>query len=165
MTDLESREHRMSRVDRARSKIGEILEEPPTHIAGVVGFLSSTEREGRWLMPRHLRALAVLGSVELDLRDALIEVGVSVIEVAAVLGSVKITVPPEIAIECNGDAFLGNFTLKYKGRVNTAIASRERTIRVMGTAYGASVSVIVQGPEEDVFTRLGRNFGLTRGDK
>ena len=133
-------------------------------VTGIVSFLSSTEREGRWALPRHLRALAVLGNVEIDLRDAVIGIGVSVIEAVAVLGNVEILVPPEIAVECDGDAILGNFTLKYQGRVNTAVANRERTIRVTGTAYAASVSVIVKGPDEDVLTRLGRNLGLKRGE-
>ena len=132
-------------------------------VTGIVSFLSSTEREGRWPLPRHLRALAVLGNVEIDLRDAVIGVGLSIIEAVAVLGNVEILVPPEIAVECDGDAFLGNFTLKYQGRVNTAIANRERIVRVTGTAYAASVSVIVKGPDEDVLTKLGRNLGLKRG--
>ena len=66
-------------------------------------------------------------------------------------------------MECDGDAFLGNFTLKYQGRVNTAAATRERTIRVTGTAYAASVSVIVKGPDEDVLTKLGRIVGRDQG--
>ena len=132
-------------------------------VTGIVSFLSSTEREGRWALPRHLRALAVLGNVEIDLRDAVIGIGISVIEAVAVLGNVEILVPPEIAVECDGDAFLGNFTLKYQGRVNTAVANRERTIRVTGTAYAASVSVIVKGPDEDVLTKLGRIVGRDQG--
>jgi hypothetical protein len=137
----------------------ELRPERNSPVTGIVSFLSSTEREGRWALPRHLRALAVLGNVEIDLRDAVIGVGVSVIEAVAVLGNVEILVPPEIAVECDGDAFLGNFTLKYAGRVNTAVANRERIIRVTGTAYAASVSVIVKGPSEDVLTKLGRIVG------
>jgi hypothetical protein len=132
-------------------------------VTGIVSFLSSTEREGRWALPRHLRVVAVLGNVEIDLRDAVVGVGLSVIEAVAVLGNVEILVPPEIAVECEGDAFLGNFTLKYAGRVNTAVANRERTIRVTGTAYAASVSVTVKGPDEDVLTKLGRIVGRDQG--
>ena len=141
----------------------ELRPDTTSPVTGIVSFLSSTEREGRWALPRHLRALAVLGNVEIDLRDAVIEVGLSVIEAVAVLGNVEILVPPEIAVECDGDAFLGNFTLKYQGRVNTAMANRERTIRVTGTAYAASVSVTVKGPDEDVLTKLGRIVGRDQG--
>ena len=55
-------------------------EEPPLDpSSGLVSFLSSTERQGPWQMPRRMRALAVLGNIELDLRDAEIAYGVSVI--------------------------------------------------------------------------------------
>ena|SRR2546423_4543183 len=131
-------------------------------VTGVMAFLSSTEREGRWELPRHLRALAVLGNVELDLRDAIVGVGLYVIEAVAVFGNVEITVPPELHVECDGDALLGTFTLKYEGRVNTAAASQERTIRVTGSAYAAAVTVRVKGPDEDVLSKIGRNLGFQR---
>jgi predicted membrane protein len=127
-----------------------------------VSFLSSTERDGHWELPRHVRALAVLGNVELDLREAIVGVGLYVIEAVAVLGNVEITVPPELHVECDGEALMGSFTLKYEGRVNTAAPRRETTIRVTGTAYVASVSVRVKGPDEDVLSRIGRNLGFKR---
>jgi hypothetical protein len=131
-------------------------------VTGIVAFLSSTEREGRWELPRHLRALAVLGNVELDLREAIVGVGLYVIEAVAVLGNVEITVPPEMHVECDGEALMGSFTLQYEGRVNTSAASREHTIRVTGTAYAASVTVRVKGPDEDVLSKIGRNLGFKR---
>jgi len=162
MRDLES-EHQQTGdagLDRRFAAGGLVTHSPP--VTGVVAFLSSSEREGIWELPRHLRALAVLGNVELDLRNAIVGVGVSVIEAVAVLGNVEITVPPEIAVECDGDALLGSFTLQYEGRVNTAVASRERAVRVTGTAYLASVTVRVKGPDEDMLTRLGRNLVAKR---
>lgn len=134
---------------------------PETSRGGVVAFLSSTEREGRWELPRHFRALAVLGNVELDLRDADIGLGVSVIEAVAVMGNIEITVPPDVAVECDGDSLLGSFTLKYKGRVNTAAATGDRTVRITGTAYASSVEISVKGPDEGMLTRL-RKINLKR---
>ena len=136
--------------------------EQTSPITGIVSFLSSTEREGHWELPRHLRALAVLGNVELDLREAIVGVGLYVIEAVAVLGNVEIIVPPELHVDCDGEALIGSFTLQYEGRVNTAAARRETTIRVTGTAYAASVSVRVKGPDEDVLSRIGRNLGFKR---
>jgi hypothetical protein len=116
-------------------------------MSGVVSFLSSTEKEGRWQLPRKFRALAVLGNVELDLRDADIGYGLSTIEAVAVLGNVEITVPPEISVDCDGDSLLGTFTLKYNKRVSPAMALGERTIRVTGSAYMGSVTIIVKRPK------------------
>jgi hypothetical protein len=130
--------------------------------SGIVSFLSSTERQGSWQLPRRMRALAVLGNIELDLREAEIGFGVSVIEAVSVLGNIEVTVPPNVAVECEGEALLGNFTVQYEGRVNTALANRDRTIRITGNAYLASVTVKVKGPDEDMLSRLGRTFGRHR---
>jgi predicted membrane protein len=101
-----------------------------------------------------------MGNVELDLRAAEIGYGASVIEAVAVCGNVEITIPPEIAVECDGDSFLGTFTLKYVGRANPA-ASREKMVRVTGSAYGGAVTVNVKGPDEALLTRIGRNLGIS----
>src|SRR6266568_3739346 len=134
MADFKAEDHRLSNPaePRPRDYTGwrdQDRESPPSYrdqgqqvvpdsksTSGVVSFLSSTEREGRWQLPRRFRALAVMGNVELDLRAAEIGYGLSVIEAVAVMGNVEITVPPEIAVECDGDSFLGTFTLKYHGR-------------------------------------------------
>ena len=128
---------------------------------GVVSFLSSNEREGRWELPRHFRALAVLGNVELDLRDAVIGIGVSVIEAVAVLGNIEITVPPDVTVESDGDSLLGSFVVKYKGRVSGAEAIGLRTVRITGTAYASSIEITVKGPDEGLLKRL-RKMSLKR---
>jgi hypothetical protein len=131
-------------------------------MSGVVSFMSSNERQGRWELPRRFRALAVMGNVELDLREAQVGYGVSLIEAVAVMGNIEITVPPEIAVECDGDSLLGTFTLKYEARVNSSMASGERTVRVTGTAYAGAVSVVVKGPDQAMLVRIARSLGLRR---
>src|SRR5687768_12503517 len=121
---------------------------------GVVSFLSSNEREGRWELARHFRALAVFGNIELDLRDALIGVGVSVIEAVAVMGNIEITVPPNVTVESDGDSLLGSFVVKYKGRLTGAEADGLRTVRITGTAYAGSIEICVKGPDEGLLKRL-----------
>jgi hypothetical protein len=134
---------------------------PETARGGVVSFLSSNERNGRWELPRHFRALAVVGSVELDLRDAVIGIGVSVIEAVAVMGNIEITVPPDVAVESEGDSLLGTFVLKYKGPVSAASATGLRTVRIIGTAYMSSVEIIVKGPDEGMLKKF-RKMNLKR---
>jgi hypothetical protein len=148
-------------MEPPRSGASEGLATDSRSMSGVVSFLGSSEREGHWQLPRRFRALAVLGNVELDLRAAEISYGVSVIEAVAVFGNVEITVPPEIAVECDGDSFLGSFTLKYIGRADPA-TSRERLVRVTGSAYAGAVTVNVKGPDEALLTRIGRNLGISQ---
>ena len=134
---------------------------PETARGGVVSFLSSNEREGRWELPRHFRALAVLGNVELDLRDAVIGIGVSFIEAVAVMGNIEIIVPPDVAVESDGDSLLGSFVVKYKGNATPAAANGLRVVRITGTAYAASVEIIVKGPDVGMLKRL-RKMNLKR---
>jgi hypothetical protein len=116
----------------------------PKSMSGVVSFLSSNEKEGGWELPRKFRALAVLGNVELDLRDARIGYGLSTIETVAVLGNIEIIVPPEIAVDCDGDSLMGSFTLKYNKRTSPSMATGERVIRVIGSAFVGAVTVTVK---------------------
>lgn len=71
-------------------------------------ILGSVERRGQ-LAARASGALAVLGSVVIDLRDVSMPPGVSTLEVSAVLGSVEIIVPPNLAVESAGASILGSF--------------------------------------------------------
>jgi hypothetical protein len=128
--------------------------------SGVVSFLSSNEREGRWHLPRRFRALAVMGNVELDLRAAEIGYGLSVIEAVAVMGNIEITISPDITVESDGDTLLGTFVLKYDGRANPAAANRDKVVRVTGTAYLSAVTIHVKGPDEKLLARLGRTLGF-----
>jgi predicted membrane protein len=103
----------------------------------------------------------VLGNVELDLRDAVIGIGVSFIEAVAVMGNIEITVPPDVAVESDGDTLLGSFVVKYKGGVTPGAATGLRTVRITGTAYAASVEISVKGPDEGMLSKF-RKMNLKR---
>ena len=132
----------------------------PPQSAGVVSFLSSNERDGKWDLPRHFRALAVLGNVELDLREAEIGFGVSIIEAVAVMGNIEITVPPDVAVESEGDSLLGSFAVKYAKGVSAGTATGYKKLRITGTAYAANVEIHVKGPDEPMGARIRRTLGL-----
>jgi hypothetical protein len=139
---------------------GQQLVPHPRSTSGVVSFLSSHEREGRWELPRHFRALAVMGNVELDLREAVIGIGVSLIEAVAVMGNIEITVPPDVAVESDGDSLLGSFVVKYKGSASPSAATGLKKIRITGTAYLANVEITVKGPSEKMLARIQRTLGF-----
>ena len=89
---------------------------------GIVVFWSSTKREGRWTLPRTMRVASIMGSAELDLREAEIGEGVSEIEVMAVFGSVEIFVPVGVRVEVVGEAMMGSFELRMSGDVLDPLA-------------------------------------------
>jgi predicted membrane protein len=103
----------------------------------------------------------VFGNIELDLRDAVIGSGVSVIEAVAVMGNIEITIPPDVTVESDGDSLLGSFVVKYKGRLTGTEPTGVRTVRITGTAYAASIEITVKGPDEGLLKRL-RRMSLKR---
>jgi cell wall-active antibiotic response 4TMS protein YvqF len=161
MSDFKSSDQRLSDQSGAQYNPAAYPLAPETSRGGVVSFLSSNEREGRWELPRHFRTLAVLGNVELDLRDAIIGIGVSFIEAVAVMGNIEITVPPDVAVESDGDSLLGSFVVKYKRGATPGAAAGLRTLRITGTAYASSVEITVKGPDEGMLAKL-RKMNLKR---
>jgi cell wall-active antibiotic response 4TMS protein YvqF/uncharacterized protein DUF1707 len=73
-----------------------------------IAILGSVERRGQ-LAARASGALAVLGSVVIDLRDVAMPPGVSTLHVSALFGSIEIIVPPNLAVESAGASILGSF--------------------------------------------------------
>lgn len=137
---------------------GMAMEHTPTK--GVVSIFSGNEKKGRWELPRHMRVLSIFGSVKLDLRQAIVFPGVSVIETLSIFGSIEIIVPPEIDVQCDGDAVLGAFTLRRsrKGPASVPAAPGAPVIRVIGDAYAAAVTISVKAPREKTLGNLGRKF-------
>lgn len=74
-----------------------------------LALLSGVVRRGHWVVPARLRATAVMGGIELDLREASLTAPVTEVRVVAVMGGVQITVPPRVRVESDGSAFLGGF--------------------------------------------------------
>jgi Domain of unknown function (DUF1707)/Cell wall-active antibiotics response 4TMS YvqF len=77
-----------------------------------IAIMGGYDRGEGWVLPRHFRAVAVMGGVKLDLRDARIAEGVSEIEVFTVWGGVEIIVPDGVRVEVVGMAVMGGFDAK-----------------------------------------------------
>lgn len=114
--------------------------------AGILSVFSSQARQGPWAMPRQLRVACVLGSVELDLREAKIPEGDSVIEIVAVLGSVEVLVPSGVIVEVDGDTFAGDVSFVPDGAVTPP--SGAPRIRIRGSAWFSSVECMARLPGE-----------------
>lgn len=108
-----------------------------TSISTVLG---SNTRRGRWRVPSRVKVRALLGSVELDLTEAELSRDETVIDVSATFGSITITIPEGLAVECEGNAILGSFE-----HIEQPAASRKdpRRVRVVGRALFGSVEIVV----------------------
>ncbi len=82
----------------------------------MVAVLSGHNRKGSVHLAQTTPALAVMGGIDLDLREATISGPVTVIRGLAVMGGVEIRVPPGIRIETACLPILGGCDVKLRGR-------------------------------------------------
>jgi len=104
----------------------------------VVAVMSKEERKGRWRIGRRTTAVAFMGGVELDLRDALLDDDVIEITAWAVMGGVTVIVPEGIPVEFGGFMPMGGRTNRVKGAPTLPGAP---VVRVQGYGMWGGVDV------------------------
>lgn len=95
----------------------------------LVAFMGGVTRKGTWTVARHTRVMCVFGGADIDFREARLPPGVSEVNIFALWGGVHIVVPPELAVEVNGSAFMGGFEAMERTSV---IPDPERPILRIG---------------------------------
>ena len=88
-----------------RSDAGSLANVPATD--SVLAVLGEQKRRGRWLVRNGLHVNAILGSIELDLTEAVLEQRELSISVNSFLGEVKLIVPDGVMVVNEGIAILG----------------------------------------------------------
>jgi hypothetical protein len=112
----------------------------------LVAIMSGIVRRGLWVIPRRMRVVAVMGGVELDLRQAQLPPGVTEIHAFILMGGLSVSVPPGVRLETDGFAFMGGF----EDRVDDAGVSRDApVVRITGVAImgGVDARVLPIGAE------------------
>jgi uncharacterized protein DUF1707/cell wall-active antibiotic response 4TMS protein YvqF len=106
-----------------------------------IAIMGGTERRGRWRPAADLVAVAVMGGIELDLREALIEDEDIVITAVAVMGGIEIIVPEGIEVDVGGFALMGGH--EYRPG-NEPIRPGTPMVRVRGYALMGGLEVGVK---------------------
>jgi Cell wall-active antibiotics response 4TMS YvqF len=114
-------------------------------VRGVTAFLSSQVRGGDWIVPRLFRAVSFWGDVTIDLTSARFGAGTSRIELMVIMGNVTVLVPPDVRVDCDGDAIIGSFDMD--GQKWSTPGEGAPTVHVTGTAFLGSVDVRVVNPD------------------
>ncbi|WP_406313416.1 DUF1707 domain-containing protein [Streptosporangium sp. NBC_01639] len=73
-----------------------------------VAVMGDSKRRGKWRIDQGIGAVAVMGDVLLDLREAEVRTGVVDIVATAVMGDVKIIVPDGVDVDLEGIAIMGD---------------------------------------------------------
>jgi hypothetical protein len=107
----------------------------------IASVLSGIERNVAGPMPEILHVRAVMGSVELDLRDADFAPGVTEIRIRSIMGSVEIDLPETVRVQDDGRAFMGSFVVSSRRRRRSAPPTDGPIVRITGRAIMASVEV------------------------
>lgn len=117
----------------------------------VVAFMSGVVRRGAWLVPARLRAVAIMGGVELDMREATLTSREIEVYAVAVMGGVVVTVPPGVRIDADGSAVLGGFEDQLEQAGSTD--PNAPVLRLRGFALMGGVEVKVKAPEPAALPR------------
>jgi hypothetical protein len=72
----------------------------------IVAIMGGEQRKGRWRPARRTNAIAVMGGVDIDLREAELADGAEILAIPF-MGAVSVTVPEGVSVELSGFALMG----------------------------------------------------------
>jgi hypothetical protein len=102
-----------------------------------VAVMSGARRMGRWVVPRTYVAVAVMGGIELDLREAQFSEAEVTLHAYTAMGGIEITVPEDVEVDVSGVAFMGGFD----HNASAPGAPGAPRVRVLGFAFMGGVDV------------------------
>jgi len=105
--------------------------------AASVAIMCGARRAGPWVVPAAYHAVAIMGAVELDFRQATFAAAEVTIRAFCLMGGITITVPEQVAVDVGGLGLMGGFdhSASMPGTPGAP------TIRVVGCACMGGVAV------------------------
>ncbi len=128
--------------------------------AVVAGQASSTaimgdcKRRGVWHLPAHHTAFCLMGSITLDLRQAVLAAPETTIDANAVMGEIKILLPAHMHAVVDGTPIMGDYG-QGKDQAPADLRPDSPSIRVKGLALMGSVQVTRLHPLSTPRTSIG----------
>ncbi len=101
----------------------------------VVGVMSAARRRGRWRPGEELNAFALMGSCEIDLRQAEIDGGAVTINATSIMGAIDIIVPDGIEVDLDEFHLMGAVETRLSNvpRVPGSPVVRIKAFALMGS--------------------------------
>jgi len=109
----------------------------------ILAVMSESKRAGRWIVPPELKVVAIMSDLKLDFRNAVLPPE-AVVDVTAVMASVKLTVPPGLPVIFEA---AGVMSTTMSDAIEGDSRSQGPVLRVVGGALMAEVRVIVKEPK------------------
>jgi Domain of unknown function (DUF1707)/Cell wall-active antibiotics response 4TMS YvqF len=111
-----------------------------------VAIMSGATRRGAWVVPRDYTAVAMMGGVQLDLRDARFSQREVTIRAFALMGGIEIIVPDDIAVVVDGVGIMGGFDDNTGHR---EASPGQPVLRVTGLAFWGGIEVKQKRRKDD----------------
>jgi DUF1707 SHOCT-like domain/Cell wall-active antibiotics response LiaF, C-terminal len=135
-----------------REQLAEVVADLPAHgaigyVAGppavdaapwVVGIMGSSARTGRWRVGHELHAVSVMGECKIDLRQAVIDAPLIIVDALAIMGTVEVIVPEGVQVDLQGIAIMGSKTLRMS---DAPILEGAPVVRITGLALMGEIKV------------------------
>lgn len=124
--------------------------------AGVsIAVMSGVDRAGPWVVPPRHTVFALMGGVQLDLREARFAEREVTIDVLAIMGGVDVIVGEDIEVDVSGFGFMGGFDHRAVG---PGLPGAPR-VRVVGFALMGGVNVQRRRPGKKQRQREVQRYG------
>ncbi|MGH3333710.1 MAG: DUF1707 SHOCT-like domain-containing protein, partial [Nocardioidaceae bacterium] len=127
---------------------------PAATYSSSVAVMSENRRRGVWHVPAQHTAFSMMGSVELDLREAQFETRDVTVTAVSIMGDVKIIVNPWTRVVVEGVPIMAEFT-EARAKAAAELTPESQVVRVKGFALMASVSVQRKAMPGESRRRLG----------
>ncbi|ORM30211.1 hypothetical protein BFL43_19385 [Williamsia sp. 1135] len=121
-------------------------------ITSRVAVMSGSELKGRVAVGEHLNAFALMGGVEIDLRDAEFTSDQLTIRANAIMGGIEIVVPHDATVRITGMGIMGGFSGSRNAEGKGVPGAP--TITVSGLAIMGGVEVVRRSPHGQGKTSL-----------
>lgn len=109
--------------------------------AASIAIMSGTARKGNWVVPSQHTSFALMGGVEIDLRNARFAEQHTTITAVAFMGGIDIKVPDDIFVEVTGIGIMGGFDENSKGNVAHSAPPGAPVVKINGVALMGGVEV------------------------
>lgn len=128
---------------------------PTTTYPTSFSFMGDCQRRGLWQVPQQHTAFAVMGSVTLDLREAVFETREVTINAYAIMAGIDIIVNPYTQVVVDGVGIMGDFS-QTRDKAAPELSAASPVVYVKGLALMAGVTVRRKAMPGDSRKRLGR---------
>ncbi|MBD1582295.1 DUF1707 SHOCT-like domain-containing protein [Pseudoalteromonas sp. S16_S37] len=110
----------------------------------ITSILSSDQRSGEWIVPKHIKLNNYLGSIELDFRNAVFTHPEVTIEVNCIGGSDEIIVPENIDVITSTTNILGHVSNNRAGLSSNTFNTQRPKLYIRGKVILGSIEISVK---------------------